>query len=160
MSKNRGEIVKTKSRKTDEPNRNQNVEKKKSNSFSDPNSRLFGLDQIDNDNSDDENEVRIFFAFQGHLSKTSSDKLSFYSKPLSAKSIPQYPSSHLQNYSTSNSARLEFPTDFYQYFDPRGMGIKNGLDCRESNPRPLLCKSPDLTLILQVSPTIIKIFKY
>jgi hypothetical protein len=63
VNKNRGEIAKTKSRKTEEQNRNRNVEKKTSNSASDPNSRLFGLDQIDNGNSDDGNEVKALTCF-------------------------------------------------------------------------------------------------
>ena len=33
--------------------------------------------------------------------------------------VPQYPPSHLQMYSTCNSARLEFLSDFYPCFDPK-----------------------------------------
>ena len=42
--------------------------------------------------------------------------------------IPQYTPSHLQDYSTCNSATLECPTYFfYPSFDPNEWHIKNGL---------------------------------
>ena len=40
--------------------------------------------------------------------------------------IPQYPPSHLQDYSTFNIANLEFQTIFYPCLDPNKWCIKNG----------------------------------
>ena len=46
--------------------------------------------------------------------------------------VTQYPPSHLQDYSTCNSARLEFPTVCIHAFDPNEWCMKN--DLSDLNP--------------------------
>ena len=59
--------------------------------------------------------------------------------------IPQSPSSHLQDYSICNNARLEFSTSFVQIFDPIEWCLKNGLHSGGSNSQPFTCGSSALT---------------
>jgi hypothetical protein len=59
--------------------------------------------------------------------------------------IPQSPPSHLWDYSTCNSARLEFSTKFVQNFDPNEWCLKNGLRSGGLNTGPLGHESSALT---------------
>ena len=59
--------------------------------------------------------------------------------------IPQSPPSHLQDYSTCNSARLKFSTIFVPSFDPNEWCLKNGLHSGGLNPGPHGHESSALT---------------
>ena len=63
------------------------------------------------------------------------NQLSFRSK---------YLPSHLQDYSTCNNAKLEFPTYFYPYFDPNKWYMKNSLHGWDLNPWPIRLEAPAL----------------
>jgi hypothetical protein len=59
--------------------------------------------------------------------------------------IPQSPTSHFQDYSICNNARLECSTNFVPNFDPNEWCLKNGLRSGCLNPGPLGHESSALT---------------
>ncbi len=60
--------------------------------------------------------------------------------------IPQSPSSHLQDYSICNNSRIEFSTNFVPSFDPIEWCLKSGLHSGGSNSQPFSYESSALII--------------
>ncbi len=90
--------------------------------------------------------VSSFFLLNFVLSRlTSLQFIQYHVAGFYKPTIPQSPPSHLRDYSTCNSARLEFSTIFVPSFDPNEWCLKNGLHSQGLNPGPLSHLSSALT---------------